>query len=149
MVSCRFLKGNILLNFSVTRYSPKWSLCACVCVCVYVCAMDCNLKLKGFYKFLYLHMMESVHFSSVAQSCLFVTAACQASLFITSSRTLLKLMSIASVMPSNHLILCCPFSPPPSFFPSMVFSSESLLRIRWPNIGVSGSTSAFPMNVQD
>ena len=75
----------------------------------------------------------SVQFSSVTQSCLFVTAACQASLFITSSRTLLKLMSIASVMPSNHLILCHPLLLPPSIFPSIgVFSKESVLRIRWP-----------------
>ena len=61
------------------------------------------------------------------------TTACQASLSITNSRSLLKLMSIESVMPSNHLILCCPFLFPPSIFPSIkVFSNESVLRIRWP-----------------
>ena len=60
------------------------------------------------------------------------TAACQASLSITNSRILLKLMSIESVMPSNHLILCRPLLLP-SIFPSIrVFSSESVLRIRWP-----------------
>ena len=60
------------------------------------------------------------------------TAACQASLSITNSWSLLKLMSVESVMPSNHLILCCPFLPPPSIFPSIrVFSHESLLHIRW------------------
>ena len=60
------------------------------------------------------------------------TAALQASLSITNSQSLLKLMSIASVMPSNHLILCCPLLPP-SIFPSIrVFSSESVLHIRWP-----------------
>ena len=65
-------------------------------------------------------------------------AACQASLSITSSRSLLKLMSIESVMPSNHLILCCPLLFPrrrlsPSIFPSIVvFSKESVLYIRWP-----------------
>ena len=59
-------------------------------------------------------------------------AACQASLSITNSRGLLKLMSIESVMPSNHLIFCCPFLPP-SIFPSIrVFSNESVLHIRWP-----------------
>ena len=59
------------------------------------------------------------------------TAARQASLSITNSRSLLKLMSIESVMPSNHLILCHPF-PLPSIFPSIrVFSNESALRIRW------------------
>ena len=61
------------------------------------------------------------------------TAACQASLSITNSWSLLKLMSIKSVMPSNHLILCCPLLLPPSIFPSIrVFSNESVLRIRWP-----------------
>ena len=61
------------------------------------------------------------------------TAACQASLSITNSRSLLKLMSIESVMPSNHLILCCPLLLPPSIFPSIrVFSSESVPCIRWP-----------------
>ena len=61
------------------------------------------------------------------------TAACQASLFITNSRSLLKLMSINSVMPSNHLILCHPLLLQPSIFPSTeVFFSEPVLQIRWP-----------------
>jgi len=61
------------------------------------------------------------------------TAARQASLSITNSRSLLKLVSIESVMPSNHLILCHPLFLPPSIFPSIkVFSNESALRIRWP-----------------
>ena len=60
------------------------------------------------------------------------TTACQASLSITKSWSLLKLMSIASVMPSNHLILCCPLLLP-SIFPSIrVFSNELVLHIRWP-----------------
>ena len=75
--------------------------------------------------------------SPVAQSCpTFVTpwtAAYQASLSITSSWNLLKLMSIESVMPSSHLILCHPLLLPPSVFPSIkVFSNESVLRIKWP-----------------
>ena len=78
----------------------------------------------------------SVQFSSVSQSCLFATAwtaACQASLSITSSQSLLRLMSIESVMPFNHLILCRPLLLPPSIFPSIrVFSKESVLHIRWP-----------------
>ena len=62
------------------------------------------------------------------------TAVCQVSLSITNSQSLLKLMSIESVMPSNHLILCHPLLPLPSIFPSIrVFSNESVLRIRWPN----------------
>ena len=61
------------------------------------------------------------------------TAARQASLSITNSQSLLKLISIESVMPSNHLILCRPFLLPPSIFSSIrVFSNESALHIRWP-----------------
>ena len=62
-----------------------------------------------------------------------LTAACQASLSITNSWSLLKLMSIELVMPSNHLILYHPLILLPSIFPSIrVFSNESVLRIRWP-----------------
>ena len=62
------------------------------------------------------------------------TAACQASLSITNSWSLVKLMFIELVMPSNHLILCCPLFLLPSIFPSIrVFSIESGLHIRWPN----------------
>ena len=61
------------------------------------------------------------------------TAACQDSLFITNSQSFLKLMSIKSLMPSNHLILCHPLLLPPSIFLSIrVFSNESALHIRWP-----------------
>ena len=61
------------------------------------------------------------------------TAACQASLSITNSWSLLKLMPIESAMPSNHLILCHPLLLLPSIFPSIrVFSNESVLYIRWP-----------------
>ena len=60
--------------------------------------------------------------------------ACQSSLSITNSWSSPKLMSIKLVMPSSHLILCCPLLLPPSVFPSIrVFSSELVLRIRWPN----------------
>ena len=103
----------------------------------------------------------SAQFSSVAQSCPTLRdpmdTARQTSLSITNSRSLLKLMSIESVMPSNHLILCrpllllCrPLLLPPSIFPSIrVFSKESVLHIRWPSIGVSTSASVLPMNIQD
>ena len=61
------------------------------------------------------------------------TAVCQASLLITNTQSLLKLMSIKSVMQSNHLILCCSLLLLPSIFSSIrVYSSESVLRIRWP-----------------
>ena len=63
------------------------------------------------------------------------TAACQAFLSITNSQNLLKLMFIESVMPFNHLMLCCPLLLPPSIFPSIRgFSSESVLHIRWLNL---------------
>ena len=81
--------------------------------------------------------METYTFSSVAQSCPTLcdpmTAACQASLSITNSQSLPRLMSIESVRPSNNLTLCLPLLLPPSTFPSIrVFSNESALRIRQP-----------------
>ena len=74
------------------------------------------------------------------------TAARQASLSITNSQSLLRLMSIELVMPSNHLILCCHLLLPPSIFPSIrVFSNESVLCIRWPKYW-SFSFSMSPSN---
>ena len=75
------------------------------------------------------------------------TAAHQASLSITNSRSLLKLMSIELVMPSNHLILYRPLLLLPSIFPSIrVFSNESVFSIRWPKYW---SFSISPFNIQD
>ena len=84
--------------------------------------------------------LESVSFLRSVQSLSHVwyfatpwTTACQASLSITSSQSPPKLMSIESVMPSNHLILCRPLLLLPSIFPSIrIFSSESVFHIRWP-----------------
>ena len=74
------------------------------------------------------------------------TAACWPSLFITNSWSLLKLMSTESVMPTNHLILCCHLLFLPSIFPSIrVFSKESVLHIRWPQYW-SVSFSLSPSN---
>ena len=91
--------------------------------------------------------MNSVHLLSHAW--LFVTpwtVACQASVSINNSRSLLKFMSIESVMPFNHLILCHPLLLPPSIFPSIrVFSTESVLCIRWPK-NWSFSFSISPSN---
>ena len=83
----------------------------------------------------HLALLISLQFSSVAQSCLTLctpwTASCQASLSITNSRSLLTLISIELVMPSNHLILCRPLLLLPSVFPSVrVFSNESVLCIQ-------------------
>ena len=96
-----------------------------------------------------LHSVQSL--SCVRLFATLWTAACQASLSITNSRSLLKLMSIKLAMPSNHL-LCRPLLLLPSILPSLrVFSNESFLLIRWPKFGVSASSSAsvLPMNIQD
>ena len=74
----------------------------------------------------------------------------QASLSIASSQSLPKLMSVESVLPSNHLILCHPLLLLLSIFPRIrVFSNESFLHIRWPKYWSSASTSVLPMNSQD
>ena len=98
-------------------------------------------------------IISMIQFSSVqllSRVQLFVTpwtAACQAFLSITSSQSLLKLMSITLVIPSNHLILCHPLLLQPSVFPSLrVFSNESVLPIRWPKYWSSASASILPMN---
>ena len=94
-------------------------------------------------------VLSTVQLSWLSRVQLFATpwkAARQASLSITNSQTLLKLTSIESVMPSNHLILCHPLLLPPSIFPSIrVFSNESVLCIRWPKYW-SFSFSMSPSN---
>ena len=78
------------------------------------------------------------------------TVAQQSSLSITSSWSLLKLMSISLVTPSNSLILCCPLVLLPSIFPSIrVFSNELFFTSGSQSIGISASASVLPMNVQD
>ena len=78
------------------------------------------------------------------------TAACQASLSITNSRGLLKLMSIESVMPSNHLILCCPLLFCLQSFPaSGSFPVSQFFTLGGRSIGASASASVLPMNIQD
>ena len=98
-------------------------------------------------EFLMKHQFSSVQLLSRVQ--LFVTpwtAACQGTMSITNSQSLLKLMSIKLVMPFNHLILCHPLFLLPSIFPSIrVFSSESVLHIRWPKYW-SFSFSISPSN---
>ena len=87
-------------------------------------------------------MLPLLHFSSVAQSrptlCEPMDWTHQTSLSITNSRGLLKLMSIESGMPADHLILCCPLLLLPSIFPSIRgFSKKSVFHIRWPNYYVT------------
>ena len=86
-----------------------------------------------FYIFLFVYVVVVRSLSCVLLFATPWTAACQASLSFTISRNLLKLISIESVMPSSHLILCHLLVLLPSVFPSIrVFSSESALHIRWP-----------------
>ena len=111
-----------------------------------------SIQIPIYNYFLYCLKISHVQFSSVqslSHVWLFATpwtAAFQASLSITNSQSLLKLMSIESVMPSNHLILYHPLLLLPSIFPSIrVFSNESVLRIRWPKYW-SFSFSISPSN---
>ena len=111
---------------------------------------------KNFPQFFVIHTVKGFHFSSVhslSHVRLFAIpwmAAQQTSLSITNSWSLPKLMSIESVMPSKHLILCRPLLLLPSIFPSIrVFSNESALLIRWPKHWSFSSTSVLPMNTQD
>ena len=101
--------------------------------------LDSILKSRDITLLTKIHIVSSVQFSSVqllSHGRLFATpwtAACQASLSITNFRNLLKLMSMESVMPSNHLILCYTPLLLPSICPSIrVFSNESVLHIQWP-----------------
>ena len=114
-------------------------------------------KLEGYkesYRVILLREPLSLFNSVQSLSCvrLFVTpwtAGHQASLSITNCRSLLKLMSIESVMPSKHLILRCPLLLLTSIFPSIrVFSNESVLCIRWPKYWSFSSASELPMNIQ-
>ena len=95
----------------------------------------------------------SVHpqFSSVAKSCLTLcdptTAASQASLSITSSRSLLKLMSIESVMPSNHLILCRPLLLLPSIFPNIRVFSNGKSNHNSKSETIASTCSSLPSNI--
>ena len=118
---------------STSCNKPEWKrtwkrMRMCVYICVYI-----------------LLFSHSVMSSSVIPC----TLAHQASLFFTISCTLLKFMSIESVMPFNQHILCCPLLLLPSIFPSIrVFSNESILHIRWQSIGVLASASVLPVNIQ-
>ena len=102
-------------------------------------------KYPNFQWFISVQLLSHVQFFATPW-----TAAHQASLSITNSRSPPKPMSIEAVMPSNHLILCRPLLLLPSILPSVrVFSNESALRIRWPKYQISASTSVLPMNTKD
>ena len=103
------------------------------------------------YTYIYLQVFSSVQLLSCVQ--LFVTlwtAVCQASLSITNTWSLLKLMSIEPVMPSNHLILCCPLLLLPLIFPSIrAFPISQFFTSGGQSIEASASASVLPMNIQD
>ena len=100
---------------------------------------------KQYFQFSSIQLLSHVHLFATPW-----TAACQASLFITSSQSLLKLMSIKAVMPSNHFIFCYPLLLPPSIFPSIrSFPKSQFLTSGGQSIGVSASASVLPMNSQD
>ena len=109
----------------------------------------CNWRQKGQGRKCYISLDQ---FScSVLSDSLWLpwTAACQASVSITNSQSLLKLMSIQPVMPSNHPILCYPLLLLPSVSPSIrVFTSGSLLQIRWPKYWSFSFSISLPMNIQ-
>ena len=115
--------------------------------------IDLNIDIDISY-IIFIHSPVNRHF--VVQSLSHVrlfgtpwTTACQASLSFTISQSLLKLMSIESVKPSNHLILCCPLLLPSIFANIKVFSNESTLRIKWPKYW-SFTFSISPSNdIQD
>ena len=115
-----------LCTIYLTPYAP---LCVHAFLLLFWCIHVCLFFLNG-------SVLQFSSVQSLSHVRLFTTlwtAALQASLSITNSRSLLKLMSIESVMPSDHLILCHPLLFPSLIFPSIrVFSNESVLRISWP-----------------
>ena len=114
-------------------------------------SLSCTIGHLMLFSNTYLKMLSSDQLLS--HVLLFVTprtAAHQASLSITNSRSLLKLMLIQLVMPSNRLIFCRPRLLPPSIFPSIrIFPLSQFISSGGQNIGVSASASVFPMNTQD
>ena len=102
---------------------------------MYFVFIEFGILLTSVLSYALMSILSSVQFSQPVMSSIFdtKTAAHQASLSITNSQSLLKLMSVESVMPSNHLILCRPLLLLPSIFPSIrVFSNKSVLHIKWP-----------------
>ena len=117
----------------------------------------CKTSLCAWYQYdqliFLISLIYQVQFSSVTQLCLTLPPhrLQQARLPCPSpTPRAYPNSSTESVMPSNHLILCCPLLLLPSIFPSIrVFCNESVLHIRWPNYWVSALTSVLPMNIQD
>ena len=124
------------LSFSRVIEPIEWSMCVCVCVWLSVCIYMC------------ISSVQSLSFVRLFATPW--TSACPASLSITNSQSLLKLMSIALVMPSSHLILCCPLLLPPSIFAaSGSLQMSQFFASGGQSIGVSASASVPPVNIQD
>jgi len=127
-VSVKFLQSD--------RTNRMKYVCVCVCVWLSVC--------------IYMYISSVQALSCVRLFATPWTAVCQASLSITNSQSLLKLMSIALVMPSSHLILCCPLLLPPSIFPaSGSLPMSQFFASGGQSIRVSALASSLPMNIQD
>ena len=130
-------------------------MCASGFLPIYTCKCHKSGRLCAVYTHVGYHMSLSMFSSVQSLSCVRLSetpwiAAHQASLSISNSQSLLRLMSIESVMPSNYLILCRSLLLLPSIFLSIrVFSNESVLCIRWPKYRSSASASVLPMNIQD
>ena len=138
--------GNSQLNF---HYSSRMGL-GTKYKCITTIYMAKVALLLVFFFFFYLIGSSSISVSLVPVMSDFVipwTAAHQASLSITNSWSLLKLMFIELVIPSNHFIFCCPLLQPSIFTSIRVFSNKSVLCIRWPNYWRSASASFLPMNI--
>ena len=153
-----FLSPSFLSFFSQSRPSPPLFSFSYLCGIMQVpfiselpptWSIGQGQTQSSYHKFFSYFIFCFVVVQSLSPVWLFATpwaAACQASLSFTISRSLLKLRSVESVMPSNHLILCHPLLLPPSIFPSnRVFSSGSVLGIRWPKFW-SFSFSISPSN---
>ena len=109
-----------------------------------------NQRLRKMAPFCNFYKISSVHYAVVSDSVTPWTAALQASLSITNSQSLFKLMSTESLMPSNHLILCGSLLLPSLIFPSIrVFSNESVLHSSWPKYWSFSFKSVLSMNTQD
>ena len=138
-MSCSFLLQRRLTQFYVNTHI------------LFHIIFHCDLSKDIEYSFLCYTVGPSVQFSCSVQ--LFVTswtAKLQVSQSITNSQSLLRFMSIESMMSSSHLILCRPLLLPPSIFPSIrIFSNESALRIRWPKYWSFSVISVLPMTTQD
>ena len=142
----------------VTKF-PRCSPCCSLSSSQRYCLSSCNFYFLIFISFIFAEIIEKVpiwldQFSSVIQSCSNLCdpmdCSIPASLSITNSWSLLKLISIESVMPSNHLILCRPLLILPSIFPSIgSFQMSQLFASGGQNSGASASTSVLSVNTQD